>query len=111
MDLDGTRPIFIGMKLDGPLRRRLASLTGPDRAYVSSENPMFLIVCRLGEDEYVGKVVEDRLTTDRIDDIRRNVISILQRLFPDTRLPVHLDIVACDTASPTRATQTPPSGS
>ena len=36
---------------------------------------------------YVGKVIEDGLTTDRVDDVRRNVLSIVRRLCPDTRLP------------------------
>jgi hypothetical protein len=27
--------------------------------------------------------------------VRRNVLSILARLFPETRLPVHLDILVC----------------
>jgi hypothetical protein len=88
--------IFVGTKVDGQLRRRLESITGPDRKYFSRENTSFLTICKLGEDEYVGKVVEERLSTQRIDDVRRNVLSILQRLSPDTRFPQVLDILACD---------------
>ena len=95
MDLTERQPIFIGCKLDGPMRRQLETLSGPDRKYVSSEDSTFLRVCRLGEHDFIGKVIHERLTTERVDDVRRNVLSILQRLFPETRLPVQLDILVC----------------
>jgi hypothetical protein len=82
--------------MDSQVRRRLESITGPDKKYVSREETTFLTICRLGEDEYVGKVIDERMTTERVDDIRRNVLSILQRLCPDTRFPAVLDIVPCE---------------
>jgi hypothetical protein len=91
-----TQPLFVGTKMDGPIRRRLESITGTEKKYVSREETSFLTICRLGEDEYVGKVIEDKLTTERVDDIRRNVLSILQRLCPETRFPATLDIFACE---------------
>ena len=93
--LDEHRPIFIGFKMDGTLRRMLRSLTGTDQRYVSREDPSFLMISRLGEDEYVGKRIDDRLTTDRVDDVRRNVRSILQRLCPEFRVPEHFEILSC----------------
>jgi hypothetical protein len=93
--LSDRQPLFIGFKLDGSLRRRMDTLTGSDRKYVSDQDPTFLTLCTLGEDVYVGKLIDERLTTDRVDDVRRNVLSILQRLFPDVRLPVQLDIFPC----------------
>jgi hypothetical protein len=95
LDLTERQPIFVGCKLDGPMRRQLEMLTGPDRKYVSSEDSTYLRVCRLGDQDYIGKVVHDRLSTDRVDDVRRNVLSILTRLFPETRLPAHLEILVC----------------
>ena len=95
MKLDDQTPIFIGFKLDGQLRRQLDSIEGADRRYVSSENSNFLRICQLGENRYVGKVVVDRLTTDRVDDVRRNVLSILRRLCPESRFPEHMDLLVC----------------
>lgn len=94
MTLSDRHPIFVGYKMDGSLRRRLEALTGSERKYIADDGE-FLRILRLGEDGYVGKVVSDRITTDRVDDIRRNVLSILQRLAPDTRFPIHLDILVC----------------
>lgn len=97
VELKGREPIFIGCKLEGPLRRRLESIMGPDRKYVSREDSSYLRICRLADAEYVGKVIHERLSTERVDDVRRNVLSILQRLCPEVRLPSHLDILACST--------------
>lgn len=95
MKLDDQTAIFIGFKLDGQLRRQLDSIEGADRRYVSRENSNFLRICQLGEDNYVGKVIVDRLTTDRVDDVRRNVLSILRRLCPESRFPEHMDVLVC----------------
>ncbi|ANM29440.1 hypothetical protein ABI59_07360 [Acidobacteria bacterium Mor1] len=87
--------LFVGFKMDGSLKRQLQYLQGADKRYVSEESSDFLTICRIGEDSYVGKLVEDRMTTDRVDDVRRNVLSILTRICPDTRFPTHLDIIVC----------------
>ena len=99
MDLSD-RPIFIGYKMDGPLRRRLEAVPGSEKKYVSLDDSTFLRICRMGEDEYVGKVIHERLTTDRVDDVRRNVLSILQRLCPDVRFQSNLEILACLPSEP-----------
>jgi hypothetical protein len=90
-------PIFVGFKLETGLRRQLEALTGPDKKYVSSEDSTFLRVCRLGDEYWIGKLIEERLSTERIDDIKRNVVSILNRLFPDERLPKRFEILAVST--------------
>jgi hypothetical protein len=98
VELEDKHPIFVGFKMDGTLRRTLHSVTGANAKYVSSDDSSFLMICRLGKDEYVGKVIRERLSTDRVDDVRRNVLSILQRLCPDIRLPQHLEILVCSEA-------------
>ena len=89
------QPIFIGFKVDSSLRQRLAVLSDSDKQYVSAEASGFLRICRVGDDTYVGKLIPDNLTTDRVDDIRRNVLSIIRRLGHEVRLPVNLKILAC----------------
>ncbi len=89
------QPIFIGFKTDSSLRQRLETLSDADKQYVSAEDSAFLRICRVGDDTYVGKLVRDGLTTDRVEDIRRNVLSIIRRLGHEVRLPVNLKIFAC----------------
>jgi len=94
--LSSLQSIFIGFKLDGSLRRQLEALTGPERRYVSSDDATFLMTCKKDKDVYVGKLVQDGLSTDRVDDVRRNVLSIMRRLCPDVRLPNVLEILAIE---------------
>ncbi len=95
LDLADNQPIFIGFKMSSGLRRELEALTGPDRKYVSTDDSTFLRICQVGDKRYVGKLIHERLTTDRVDDIRRNIFSILNRICPETRLPQQLEILAC----------------
>lgn len=92
------QPIFIGFKADLRLRERLESLTDSEKQYVSQEKSAFLQMCEADEDVYVGKLVVDRLTTDQIEDICRNVLSILRKVGHEARLPKHLQIFACGPA-------------
>lgn len=89
------QPIFIGFKADNNLRQHLESLSNANKQYVSAEDTGFLRICRVGDDVYVGKIIDESLTTDRVDDIRRNVLSIVRRLGSTLRLPTHLKIFAC----------------
>ncbi len=89
------QPIFIGFKVDSSLRQQLESLSASDKQYISAENSTFLRICRVGEDIYVGKLIHESLTTDRVEDIRRNVLSIMRRLGREVRLPNNLVILAC----------------
>ena len=88
-------PIFIGFKAGRALRQLLDSLGNSDKKYVSSEDSTFLRRCSFGEDLYVGKLIHEALATDRVDDIRRNVLSILRKLGPAVPLPTTLRIFAC----------------
>jgi hypothetical protein len=87
--------MFIGFKADKGLCRRLESLSNPEKSYVSSDDSSFLRICRLGEDTYVGKLIRDRLTTNQVEDIRLNILSIIRKLGPLVRLPGDLKILAC----------------
>ena len=89
------QPIFIGFKADNNLRQHLESLNEFDKKYFSPEDSTFLRVCRVGEDIYVGKLVHESLTTDRVEDIRRNIVSIMHKIASQVRLPANLKILAC----------------
>jgi hypothetical protein len=49
----------------------------------------------VGEDRYVGKLVNEQLTTDRVEDIRRHVLSIIHKIGHVARVPTDLRILAC----------------
>jgi len=100
LELVDGQPIFIGFKMDTALYRQLQALDGPNKQYVSTVSSDFLRICRMGSDHYVGKLIHERLTTERVEDVRRNVLSILTRLCPETRLPQNFEILACGPEEP-----------
>lgn len=93
LELVPDQPIFVGFKADTLLQRYLESLSDTDRQYISDDDSAFLRFCRMGEDVYVGKIIRDNLTTDQVEDIRRNVMSIMQKLRPTVRCPGNLKIL------------------
>ena len=97
MELLFHQPIFIGFKADNKIRQQLESLNEFDRNYFN-EDSSFLRVCRMGEDLYIGKLVHESLTTDRVEDIRLNILSIMHKVAGETRLPANLKILACSVA-------------
>jgi hypothetical protein len=88
-------PIFIGFKASRALRHLLESLSNVEKAYISSDDSAFLRACEIGEDLYVGKVVREALSTDHVEDVRRNILSILRKLGPVVPLPTTLRIFSC----------------
>jgi len=96
-------PIFIGFKASRALRHLLESLGSSDKKYVSSEDSTSLRLCSIGEDLYVGRLVHEGLATDQVDDIRRNILSILRKLGPAVPLPTALKIFVCRVVNETYA--------
>ncbi len=91
------QPLFIGFKVESALRQQLDTLRESDKKYVSGEDSTFLRICRVGDDTYVGKLIHENLTTDRVEDIRRNILSILRKFGGAVRLPTNLKILPCRT--------------
>ncbi len=97
------QPIFVGFKASSNLKRQLESLKGPDKKYVSIEDSTYLRTCWMRKDLDAGKGIHERPTTERADDVRRNVSSILRSLVPEIRLPNDLRILGCRADSSVRS--------
>jgi hypothetical protein len=50
-------------------------------------NQVFLRVIEVDEEKWVGKVVKGGIAVTEIDDMQRNILSILRRVAPNTRIP------------------------
>ena len=98
MEIQPEAPLFVGFKATRTLRHLLESLTEVQKAYVSSDDSGLLRSFTIGEDFYIGKLVHEGISTDRVDDIRRNVLSILRKLGPVVPLPISMRIFSCRVA-------------
>jgi hypothetical protein len=85
MRLDPNAKLFIGLKIDSKLREALAQATPGDRRYFDDPNSPYLRVISMSEDQWIGKLFDGGIPPGEIDDIGRNVISILNRIAPGAR--------------------------
>ena len=91
MKLDKACALFFGTKIDSKLREGLALSKPGDKKYFDGSSDEFLRVIELGEDKdkerWIGKVIKAGPAVTEVDDIQRNILSILRRVAPNARIP------------------------
>lgn len=98
MRIDKTCQLFFGCKIDSKLNDALANAKPGDRRYFEDPESPFLRIVNVGADErWIGKVVKGGPGVTEVEDIQRNVVSILRRIAPDIRRsPSTVKIFAID---------------
>jgi len=86
MKLVKEEQLFFGCKIDSKLREGLSKAKPGDRRYFEDSNPEFLCVCVVDEEKWIGKIMKGGIRANEVEDIQRNVVSILRRICPDTRI-------------------------
>ena len=86
MKLDKTCALFFGTKIDSKLREALSQCKPGDRKYFEGGSDDFLRIVELEEEKWIGKVVKGGSAVTEVDDIQRNIISILRRVAPNARV-------------------------
>ena len=87
MKLDKTCALFFATKIDSKLREALSQCKQGDRKYFEGESDEFLRVVEVEEEKWIGKVVKGGSPVTEVDDIQRNIVSILRRVAPNARVP------------------------
>jgi hypothetical protein len=82
--LKGER-LFFGCKIDSKLREALAQAKPGDRRYFEEPNAEFLRVLAFEDERWIGKVMGGGVNVGDVEDIQRNVVSILRRIAPNVR--------------------------
>lgn len=91
MKLDKTCSLFFATKIDSKLREGLALSKPGDKKYFDGTSEDFLRVLEIGDEKdkerWIGKVIKPGPAVTEIDDIQRNILSILRRVAPNARIP------------------------
>jgi hypothetical protein len=91
MKLDKTCALFFGTKIDSKLREGLALSKPGDKKYFDGTSEEFLRIMELGDEKdrerWIGKVIKPGPAVTEVDDIQRNILSILRRVAPNARIP------------------------
>lgn len=91
MKLDKSCALFFGTKIDSKLREGLALSKPGDKKYFDGSSDEFLRIIEIGDEKdrerWIGKVIKAGPAVTEVDDIQRNILSILRRVAPNARIP------------------------
>lgn len=77
--------LFFGCKIDSKMREALAQAKPGDRRYFEDPSSEFLRIVGAGEERWIGKIMNGGVNVNEVEDIQRNVVSILRRVAPNVR--------------------------
>lgn len=100
MRIELQRKLFAGVRIDNKLRDALEHCPNRDRVYFDGSDPRYLVMIRAVEDSYVGKVVDPGMAASGMDDLKRNVLSILNRISTGRRSEDDVKVFALDDGEP-----------
>ena len=86
MKLDKTCALFFATKIDSKLREGLALSKPGDKKYFDGSSEEFLRILEVEDEKWVGKLIKGGTAVTEVDDIQRNVLSILRRVAPNARI-------------------------
>ena len=100
MRIEPVRKLFAGIRIDNKLRDAMGSSPPRDRQYFDGSDPRYLLVVRAAEDSYVGKVFDPGTTASSMEDLKRHILSVLNRLAGGRRNEDDVKIFALDDGEP-----------
>lgn len=88
MRIDKDRKLFFGCRLDSALREGLGMVPAHERHYFEGKEDAtpYLRIVHVANEQWIGKIVDAGVGTVEVEDLQRNVLSILRRLCPDVRV-------------------------
>jgi hypothetical protein len=91
MKLDQMTSLFYAIKIDGRLRDALATAKLSARPYFDGSTEEFLRIVAVGTgkhaERWIGKIVSPGPSAGELEDVQRNILSILRRIAPDVHVP------------------------
>jgi hypothetical protein len=84
MELD--KRFFVGIKISTKLQSRLDSPAAGTERYFQKDNVEYLEIVTLGEDRVIGRFVHNGFPVGDLDDISRNVRSIISLITQGDRI-------------------------
>lgn len=85
MKISNDQKLFVGMKADATMRRQIDEGHTKGRPVFKPGDPAHLDTLRNGEDLYIGRVLEGGIPLEQLEDLRRNIRSIVGITFPESR--------------------------
>ena len=74
--------LFVGMKITEKLRNELDEAKNSMKPFFEENNPRFLQIVHIENDEYIGKIADNGLTFESLNNLMMNVKTMLQMINP-----------------------------
>jgi hypothetical protein len=74
--------IFVGIKTGERLREQLDSSKKSMKPFFNESNPDYLQLMQIGDNEYIGKVIESGISLEYLNNIFMNVKTMLKMIAP-----------------------------
>jgi hypothetical protein len=100
MRIDSDRKLFVCLRIDNKMRDQLAQAPARDKVYFDGTDPRYLTTMRTAEDNYIGKIVDGGTPAASMDDLKRNLLSILTRVAPGRHREDAVKVFALDEGEP-----------
>jgi len=86
--------IFVGTRISDRLRDQLDSSNDSMKPFFEENNPEYLQVIQIDDDEYIGKVIGSGASLEALGNMRENVRTMLRMICPkfslaDDAIKVH----------------------
>src|SRR3954471_11824921 len=96
MRIDIERKLFVCLRIDNKMRDQLAQAPARDKVYFDGSDPRYLTTIRTAEENYIGKLVDGGTAAVAMDDLKRNLLSILTRVAPGRHRDDAVKVFALD---------------
>jgi hypothetical protein len=100
MRIDTERKLFVCLRIDNKMRDQLAQAPARDKVYFDGSDPRYLTTMRTAEEAYIGKIVDAGTAAVAMDDLKRNLLSILTRVAPGRHRDDAVKVFALDEGEP-----------
>ena len=100
MRIDSDRKLFVCLRIDNKMRDQLAQAPARDKVYFDGSDPRYLTTMRSGEDNFIGKIIDGGTSAASMDDLKRNLLSILTRVAPGRHRDDAVKVFALDEGEP-----------
>ncbi len=77
-----TNALFIGMKISDKLRETLDDTKVAMKPFFNNNDPEYLQIVRIGDDEFIGKIAENGVSLESLDNILLNIKTMLRMIIP-----------------------------
>ena len=100
MRIDTERKLFVCLRIDNKMRDQLAQAPARDKVYFDGSDPRYLVTIRTVDDNFIGKVIDGGTPAASMDDLKRNLLSILTRVAPGRHREDAVKVFALDDGEP-----------